>query len=183
MNRARSLEQISVASAPDAKQVARHSSLTVSVAGWQVYVEELVGEFYDQLSGLNNPSLTRLAIPYRNHADKTLERFNTPNWENAREVLVSLTGYDPISDWTWPRRSLGIQHVRDRLNEILKVRHSFAHGFPLPRYSWTISPSGRLRLTKAAIHEVQAFLSNLVSRTDKGMRRYLVSHFSVHDPW
>jgi hypothetical protein len=65
--------------------------------------------------------------------------------------------------------------VRNRLNETLRVRHSFAHGFGMPAYDWTQVPSGRVRLTSKALQDVKAFFKNLVNATDRGMKLHTVA--------
>ncbi|MCP3967835.1 MAG: hypothetical protein GY718_16030 [Lentisphaerae bacterium] len=54
---------------------------------------------------------------------------------------------------------MGAQEVRERLNEILKVRHSFAHGFSVPAYSWIQNNSGRIRLTNKSLVDVDALFN------------------------
>ncbi len=112
-------------------------------------------------------------------AERALIRFNTPNWENTRNLLVQQTGYDPINDWIWNRRGMGVHQVHEKLNEILRVRHSFAHGFPVPAYSWTQSPNGRIRLTNRALLDVGAFFNLMVSVTDKGMQQHIELTYSI----
>ena len=76
----------------------------------------------------------------------------------------------------------GLQ-VRARLNEILRVRHSFAHGFDIPDYDWTRSPGGKIRLTSKAIQETEAFFKNLVKVTDRGMKTHIELTYGLTSFW
>ncbi|WP_298904786.1 hypothetical protein [uncultured Nostoc sp.] len=51
------------------------------------------------------------------------------------------------------------------LNDVLHIRYSFAHGFPIPACSWTQTPTGKVRLTAKAIKNVDALLQYLVAVT------------------
>ena len=73
--------------------------------------------------------------------------------------------------------------VHERLNEILQVRHSFAHGFDMPAYNWTQSPNGSVRLTSKAIQETEAFFKNLVNVTDKGMKAHILLTYKPASIW
>ncbi|MEA5627331.1 hypothetical protein [Nostoc sp. UHCC 0251] len=61
--------------------------------------------------------------------------------------------------------------TRQMLNDILQVRHSFAHGFPIPACSWTQTPTGKVRLTAKAIKDVDALLGYIITVTDLGMKQ------------
>lgn len=167
----------------DHKQFYYHASLAAMVAAWDAYINALVRDF---------ARLTSNPLDYKYQAVHSilteinrvaLERFNTPNWENTRNLLVQHTGYDPYSDWIWPARNMGVQQVKERLNEILKVRHSFAHGFSIPNFTWTKSLSGRIRLTSEAIKDTEAFFNNIVRRTDKGISKHLCTIYGLDLNW
>lgn len=164
-------------------QVYYHSALAAFVAGWDAYINDLVRNFFDITSDPLDPKFYAIHTIARGRAEQALERFNTPNWDNTRNLLVGYTGYDPINDWVWTARQLSSVAVRLRLNEILRVRHSFAHGFGIPAFNWTQSPTGKIRLTAKAIDEVDAFFEHLVAVTDLGMKRHIEVTYNLSITW
>jgi hypothetical protein len=150
-----------------------HIALAIYVAGWEGYVERLVGAFFTETIDPLSTTFLNVHTLLSGLANKATEKFHTPSWQNSRNMLAEHTGYDPINDWTWAQRGMPGPQVRERLNEILKVRHSFAHGFSMPAYGWNTSATGEVRLTLHAIQETEAFIANLVSQTDTGMRQHI----------
>ena len=167
----------------DEIQVYYHAALAAHVAAWNAYISGLVRDFYDVTRDPLNSKYDAIHTLAKGTAENALTRFNTPNAENTRNLLVQHTGYDPIDDWIWSQRGIAGLQVRVRLNEILRVRHSFAHGFEMPAYNWTELPSGRVRLTSKAIQETEAFFKNLVKVTDRGMKAHIESTYRLANIW
>ena len=164
-------------------QVYYHAALAAYVAAWEAYINGLVSNFYDVIVDASDSRFHAIYTVARQAAERALSRFNTPNWENTRNLLVQWTNYDLINDWVWSRRGMSGVQVRDRLNEILQVRHSFAHGFDIPAYDWTQSPGGRVQLTSKAIQETEAFFKNLVNVTDSGMKAHINLTYGISNTW
>ncbi len=129
------------------KQIYYHASLAASVATWDAYINNIVRDFFEVTFDPSISKFHSLHTVAKSIAEKALKKFNTPNWENTRNLLFQHTGYDPINDWIWLNHNMGVQQVKERLNQILKVRHSFAHGFAVPAFSWTQTNAGVVRLT------------------------------------
>lgn len=163
-------------------EIAYHAALTTHVAAWEAYLEELVRIFYSATAKPLLPDFHAIHTIALDRATVLLNKFNTPNFENSRSLLLEYTGYDPYPDWTWPARSMSTLAVKERLNEILQVRHSFAHGYSIPRYSWNISPSGQCRLTRECIKTTELFFKNLVQKTDQGMQRHIKNVYGTSLP-
>lgn len=159
-------------------------AFVLQVAAWNAYTADLIGCFFQ---GVANP----LSVNYhamhtlaRAAADAKLGRFNTPNAENTRNLILSCTGYDPWNDWQWAARGMNALATRVRLDEILKVRHSLAHGGPtMPGFAWNRSPSGQTRLTVSVLDWTRRFFNHLVATTDSGLRTHVVATFGIGAPW
>jgi hypothetical protein len=159
------------------------ASFVAQVAAWNAYVVAAIPVFFDELANPALPAFQALHTLARDAAMARLERFNTPNSKNTREILQLCTGYDPWPDWHWPARGLNSLGMRNRLDEVLQVRHSFAHGFAMPAYSWNTNASGERRLTLRALSETAAFLRRLVLVSDTGLRTHLSAVHGVAPPW
>lgn len=164
-------------------QIYYHSALAFLVAAWEAYIENLTRNFIQTVANPLDPKYLIIHGILLDRIEEYLKRFNTPSADNCRKLLVDYTGYDPIGDWVWSARRMGAVQTRARLDEILKVRHSFAHGFPIPTLSWTQSSSGEIRLTAAAIDDVNAFFKFMVKTTDNGMKNHLGASFGISAGW
>lgn len=165
------------------RQIYYHASLASSVAAWDAYINNIINEFFSVTTKAIQPDYHAIHTIAQQSAQAALSRFNTPNWENSRNIVLLYTGFDPISYWVWPSRGLSSPQVQERLNQILKVRHSFAHGFQLPVYEWTRSPAGKVRLTAEALKYNERFISHLVRSTDKGLKHHIKTQFDVLVLW
>ena len=168
----------------DERQVYYHAALTGYVAAWNAYIGNLVRNFYDVIADSTNPKFDAIHTLAKGIVDNALKRFHTPNWRNTQELLYQYTGYNPINDRGRSQTNMNLEQVHQRLNEILQVRHSLAHGSDMPTtYNWIQSPSGRVRLTSKAIQETEAFFKNLVNVTDRGMKAHIESTYSLISVW
>ncbi len=152
-----------------------HAGLTAYVAAWNAYIKNLVRDFYNVIADPSDPKFRAIYTIAWKRAENALTRFNTPNAENTRNILVWYTGYDPINTLLWIQR--------EKLDDIVEVRHSFAHGFDMPSNTWTQSLSKRGHLTSKAIQDTEAFFKNLVGVTDNGMKAYIESTYGLASIW
>lgn len=165
------------------KQVFLHSYLTGVVAAWDAYIKAVIKEYLGKITDPTDVRYSALYDLLNAFALASLEKLNTPNFENTRNVLISTTGYDPFADCVWTVRGLSGLATRERLNEILKVRHSFAHGFPMPSYTWNRSSSGQIRLTVIAVDDCRALLSFLVKKYDRGLGNTMQRIHGIDPRW
>ena len=163
-----------------------HASLAVCTSAWNAYVIGIINNFFSVIAEPLEPKFSAVYNIANEAAEGQLKRFNTPNSKNSRDIILQCTGYDPINDWMWYRNGrlyLNGQQTRERLNEILGVRHSFAHGFSIPAYSWTQLSNGQVRLTKTSVQEVELFFNNLVRVTDREMKAHIKLLYGTETDW
>lgn len=165
------------------KQVYYHAALAAFVALWEAYLENLIRDFFQVTADPLNVKFHAIHSIARDAANQALRRFNTPNANNSRNLLARSSGYDPINDWVWTARGLNAVATRQRLDEILQVRHSFAHGFAIPGFRWNQTSTGRIRLTAQAIDDVQSFFNFLVTVSDRGMKQHIQTNYTITLTW
>lgn len=161
-----------------------HAALAMLVAAWEAYLERLVREVQQEISDTSQVRLSAVLSLLKIITEKQVKLFNTPNADNARALLYGHTGYDPINDWHWPSKNMSGIQTRNRLDEVLRVRHSFAHGFPIPTdIQWAKNRNSPGTLNIKALKAVDGFLSHMVKITDSGMTRHLSTVFSLTTTW
>ena len=160
-----------------------HAALASTVASWDSYLKSLIRDYYSCVIAIGDPRLTQLAIISKDIAESEMKRLNTPNFDNSRAMLFLGIGFDPIPIWSWPKQNMTWQQVNAYFNEILKVRHSFAHGFPLPPFNWTQGKNGKIYLTKSAINRVVKLFEHIAESTDKSVSTLLSQQYNIPKPW
>jgi hypothetical protein len=159
------------------------AAFVAEVASWNAYVADLVNCFFRAVANPLDAAFREIHSLAAAAARTRLARFNTPNAENTRALVAECTGYDPWPDWQILSRGMNALATRNRLNEILKVRHSLAHGFAMPGYTWTQSRAGRVRLTQGSVVWTRGFFDQLVTRTDQGMKLHLKTVHGIATNW
>jgi hypothetical protein len=166
------------------KSTCLHAALAMLVAAWEAYLERLVRESQQAVADSTNTKLSAALSLLASLTEKEIKRFNTPNAENSRTLLFAHTGYDAINDWQWVAGGLSGIQARTRLDEILQIRHSFAHGYAIPtNIAWAKNRNLPGTLNISTLRSVDRFLSHLVRETDRGLSAYLSSRFGVVIHW
>jgi hypothetical protein len=73
-----------------------HAALASHVAAWESYVERLITNFLAEIIDIQIPKFVALHSIIQPLAETASQRFNTPNWENTRLLLIRHTGYGTI---------------------------------------------------------------------------------------
>ncbi len=167
----------------DTRQLLLHASLATSVAAWDQYVRLICMEALSKVNRSADVGYQTLHLRALAQLDIRLSKFNTPNFDNSRNLILETIGFDTYNYWSWSKRAWPVVAVRNRLNEILKVRHSFAHGSQIPKYSWNTDSMGNVLLSSKCIRETSAFLNHLAKSTDRELRKYIEMTFDVRRVW
>ena len=166
------------------KAACLHAALAMLVAAWEVYLERLVQEAQREIADTAQVRLSAVLSLLSSITEAEIKRFNTPNADNSRNLLIAHTGYDPINDWQWLRGGLSGAQTRGRLNEILRIRHSFAHGIPVPTdINWVKDRNRAGILNAKSLKSVDMFLTHLIAVTDQGMKSHLSLAYGVTPNW
>lgn len=174
------------------KQEALHSAgVAMTVAAWQSYLEKLIFEAMDAIEAdLNAAQAPRwpLHVFYLKRADiKTkIGSFMTPNADNSRRLLKECIDIDVWSAWEYRvgPRQWSAQETSNRTNAWLKIRHSFAHGSPLPdNIAWITGDNGEARLNLTLLKECKRHFTHLADKTDHEVGNVLRGRHGLTINW
>lgn len=157
------------------KESILQAALSMQVSALENYFKKVISDY---LGICYECDVDSLALHYNDLLLKRLseykKRVNSINSEKARDLLINFSGFDPWSDWVFIKFGSEILqntiHVRNRLDEVVDIRHAFAHGVPMKEYSWIKHKS---MLTCADLRATNKFLCTLVEKTDRGFSRYI----------
>jgi len=160
-----------------------HAALASTVSAWEAYIEAVTIEAIDVVAAGASAEVLLLTTLIRAEAKRAIEKFNTPNAENCRDLLLKYTGFDSFPHMQSARLSLAAHLARARLNEILQVRHAFAHGYRIPAYAWTTRYGIQNRLTKRAVADAAILIDDFVSVVDLELGRHVKTAFPTRTVW
>lgn len=162
---------------------ALHAALASLVSAWESYVEAIVLEYLDAVGA--GAAADALAVQglLKSEATRAIEKFNTATAENCRDLILRFCGYDCFPVLASTRLALNGHLSRLRLNEILRVRHSFAHGYAIPALAWTIRRGVGSRLTKAGVIDSRALIIEFVRAIDAGLSAHFRIGFQPRVAW
>lgn len=74
-----------------------HAALAILVAAWEAYLEKLVIEAQSKILDPSQKKYSAVLGVLMSLTNSDVKKFNTPDAENSRKLLISHTGYDPIN--------------------------------------------------------------------------------------
>lgn len=170
-----------------AKTVFLHACLASQVAAWDAYVKALVDESFIATADPTNVRFSAVHTLCYQVMTQAREKLNTPNSENTRNFLMAYTSFDPWGAWVGIRFGKTLLssslNARERLNEIFKVRHSFAHGYTMPAFAWNTDTLGSAFLSCQIVASTGRFFDDLVKKTDAAMSSHISMQHGLPSPW
>jgi hypothetical protein len=162
-----------------------HAALASYFSTWESFLEDISREYCTLYRTLLHRDAANLSAIFQNSYEEAIERFNTPNFENAVRLINRTTGCDLSAIWT----AIGARgnpafDSKIYLNDALDVRHSFAHGFGLPSNSFTNRQGiGRPVLGKADVIKLRAFLMEMALQSSNTLGDFFSTSFGKAKPW
>jgi lambda repressor-like predicted transcriptional regulator len=140
------------------------ASIAQAVGSWEGFVEGVLPEFVSKTRIQAHRKAWTLIVQFESLVNKLASDLNTPNWDKSRELILNITGMDPYSSWIWSPRYTNQTDTKAFFDGILNVRHSFAHGFAVPRDVPGLSVPGEL--DSAYVDAAISCLEFFAERTD-----------------
>lgn len=174
------------------------AGVVLVVAAWESYVEQVLIESFAAIeadAGLGVGASTAIPVPaWARHAiglrkvevTKSAKRFHTPDAAGVRDLMLESLGFNPLSHWHWRNgpRQWDEDEVRKRLNAWVTVRHTVAHGAPLPTdVEWIKDSQGRPRLHLPLLKECRKCFAHVAQQTDSALETFLKTTHGVAAPW
>lgn len=149
------------------------AAVAQGVGCWEGFLEAVLREFVSKTRVQAHRKAWTLIVQFESLVDKMASDLNTPNWDKSRDLILSITGMDPYSSWIWAPNHANQTDTKNFFDGILKVRHSFAHGFLVPNDVPGLTVAGVLDPTYVA--NVISCLEFFAEKTD-ALLEYELSH-------
>lgn len=169
------------------KTIFLHAALAAQVATWESYIKGIAREYFlvtASTADIRFSAMHALLNALMLEANKKL---NTPDSEHARTFLLKYTNFDIWPCWVnvkFGNVLLGsVLLARNRLDEILSIRHSFAHGFTMPAHAWNTDASGAPKLTCSIVRNTESFFNDLCTKTDVAFGTHIATQHSIARQW
>lgn len=120
---------------PDAAVVGQtclRAAIAQGVECWEGYIEGVLREFVVKTRLNAQRRAWPLIAQFEAIVDKLASDLNTPTWDKTRELLMTITGIDPMPSWVWGPKFTNPTDTKQFFDGVLSVRHAFAHGFSVP---------------------------------------------------
>lgn len=126
------------------QQTLLKASVAHAVGCWEGYLEAVLREFVSKTRVQAHRRSWTLIVQFEALVDQLTSSLNTPNWEQSREIILNVTGMDPYPSWIWQPTYSNQTDTKEHFDGIVRVRHSFAHGFPIPNNVRGLKVPGQL---------------------------------------
>jgi hypothetical protein len=157
------------------------ASIANVVGCWEGYVEGVLREFVAKIRVQAHRRTWTLIAQYESLVDKLASELNTPNWDKARDLLVTVTGMDPYPAWIWTPKFSNQNDTKEFFDGVMKVRHAFAHGFAVPHDVPHLSLPGLLCVTY--VSDAYECVRFFVEKTDELLEHELKHRHSCVCGW
>lgn len=146
------------------------AAVVMLVSAWEAYVEQVAIEAVEALRPASNVPLGNWPALYA-AVKASAGQLHQPNVQNVRMLISSSIGLaDITASWTW--HGMTVPGACQMLERAVATRNRVAHG---------VNP--RPPVPTAEPTDLQVFFQQLASRTDAGIRDYLVNNLGIVHPW
>lgn len=126
------------------EQVCFRAAVAAAVGCWEGYVEAVLREFVSKVRVQSNRKSWSLIAQFEAIVDRMASELNTPNWDKARDLILTVTGMDPYASWIWGIKFPNQNDTKIFFDGVMRVRHAFAHGFRTPHDILGVASVGQL---------------------------------------
>jgi hypothetical protein len=167
--------------ADETEQSCLKASVACGVGCWEGYIENVLREFVLKTKTGITKRPWQLISQFEYVVQRLTDDLNTPSWEKVRELVHTITGIDPTPAWSCTPLFANTQSAKDFFDGLMKVRHSFAHGFNVPHGIPHLVTQGKL--DGGYVATCSSLIDNLVFRTDALLEHELIHRHNCSNGW
>jgi hypothetical protein len=157
------------------------ASVALAVGCWEGYIEGALREFVSKTRVQAHRKAWGLIAQFETIVDKMASELNTPSWEKARELLITLTGMDPFASWVFTPKFTNQNDTKLFFDGVMSVRHAFAHGFSIPQTLQGLSTPGVLDI--AYVQDALNCIQFFAEKTDSLLEHELTHRHGCQSGW